>query len=414
MLIQFGILNKKYLAVFITPFILAFKTFLNKKDEYNNPFYKVFINFLGLIFCGNIFLISKILTKSGKKKGKNNLSKKKEQNSFNEKNLEKPKTFRDQFIEIEAKEKRKQFKKRDKYKNIYIFLLSCFQMSAELIQKLSKNHTIKEFKSSIPVLLELFFFIIFSMIFLNYSLFIHQYTSLFIFFICHIIFFIQTIQYTNGITIKDSFKSFLYFYSFQKCYCLLDILGKKYLNIFTDNIYLLIFKIGIFGLPPLLLYDIICNTCGFDDKYHGIFKTIFHHFDILKSLRDLSFSVIADIGIWLTIYYFSPCHYLIIEIIRNFLDIYLDFNKNKDDLYSNEQLITFSVLYPILIFDLLIFNEIIILNFCGLNKNTRLFILDREKKDLNVSTSSLDLSFNSKNEIDYNLFDVDAILLENN
>ena len=406
MFIQFGILNKKYLTVFITPFILAFKTFLSKKDEYNNPFYRVFINFLSLIFCGNIFLISKFLTKSEKKNHKNKSSKIIEQNSFNDNKLEKPKTFKDQ-IEEEEIEKRNQYKKREKNKNIYIFLLSCLQMIGELIQKLTKNHIIKGFSSNIPVLLELFFFIIFSMIFLNYSLFIHQYSSLFIFFICHIIFFIQTIHYTEDITIKDAFKSFLYIYSFQKSYCLLDIFGKKYLNTFTDNIYLIMFKVGIFGLIPLLLYDIICNVCGFDDKYHGIFKTIFHHFDILKSLRDLSFSVIADIGIWLTINYFSPCHYLIIEIIRNFLNIYLDYAKNKEFFYSNEQIITFSVLYPILIFDLLIFNEIIILNFCGLNKNTRLYIMDREKNDINISSSSLDISFNDINEIDFALFDAE-------
>ena len=155
-----------------------------------------------------------------------------------------------------------------------------------------------------------------------------------------------------------------------------------------------------FGLPPLLLYDIICNVCGLDDKYHGIFKTIFHNFDILKSLRDLSFSIIADIGIWLTINFFSPCHFLIIEIIRNCLDIYLDFFRNKNNLYSNEQLITFTVLYPILIFDLLIFNEIIILNFCGLNQNTKLYIMEREKKEINLSTNDLELSVYNTDEMD--------------
>ena len=398
MFIQFGILNKKHLTIFITPFILALERFFNNKHETNNPFYKVGINFLSLIICGNIYLISIFLTKSEKENYKRNSSNINGQKSINDKKSEKSKSLKEQFIELEAKEKIKQFKKREKNKNIYIFLLVCLQMSAELIQKISGNHVIKEFRYSIPALLELFFLIIFSMIFLKYSLFIHQYFALLIFFICYIIFFIQTIQYTNNLTINDYFKTFLYIYSFQKLYCLLEELGKKYLNTFTDNISLLIFKIVIFGLPQLLLYDIICNVCGLDDKYHGIFKTIFHHFDILKSLRDLIFAIVADIGIWLTINFFSPCHFLIIEIIRNCLDIYLDFFKNKN-LYSKKQLITFTVLYPILIFDLLIFNEIIILNFCGLNQNTKLYIMEREKKEINISTNNFELSL--YNEMDY-------------
>ena len=403
MFIQFGIFNKKYLAIFITPLISALKRLLVKKDENINQIYSVFINYLSLNFCGILYLISKFLTKPAKKNQKNNLPKIDEQNpsNNNEKNIEKIKSLRDQLMEtyeLEAITKMNEFKKRERNKNIIILILSGLQLAGEIIQKITKEHLIKEFKSSIPFLLEIFFFIIFSMIFLNYSLFIHHYTSLCIFFICYIIIFIQTIKYTNGITVIDSFKTFIYYYSYVKCYCLLDVLGKQYLNTFTDNIYIFLFKIGIIGLPPLLLYDIICNACGLDDKYHGIFETIFHHFDILKFLRDLLYSISVDIGFWLTINNLSPCHIVIIDIIKTFLEKYFDLITKKDDYVLNEQLITFSILYPILIFDILIFNEILILNFCGLNKNTRLYIMKREKIDINISSDSFDLSLIDENE----------------
>ena len=47
------------------------------------------------------------------------------------------------------------------------------------------------------------------------------------------------------------------------------------------------------------------------------------------------------------------------------------------------QIITFYIIYPIVIFIVLIFNEIIILNFCGLQYNTRYYIMLRQKIDGN-------------------------------
>ena len=218
-------------------------------------------------------------------------------------------------------------------------------MFAELVKKNFRKEKIEQFQNSFLVLNDLLFSIIFSLIFLNFSIYKHQYISFGIFCFCHIIFFIQTLIHLNkidDITTLQCFKSFLYFYTYTKIFCLVDVLGKKYLDTFNDGVYLLLFKMGIIGLPPLLLYDIIANLSGLDDKYHGIIKTIFHDFKIWQFFIKLFYSIISDIGIWLTINYFSPCHYIILEITKNFLTIIIHIIRDEEkDLYSKEELIYF-------------------------------------------------------------------------
>ena len=100
---------------------------------------------------------------------------------------------------------------------------------------------------------------------------------------------------------------------------------------------------------------------------------------------------------WLTIYYFSPCHYIIYESIANFLEIILAKVTEIQGIFSKEEIITFYILYPILIFGTIVFNEIIILNFCGLNYNTKKEIMKREIID---SDNQRNDSFDKKIEHD--------------
>ena len=92
----------------------------------------------------------------------------------------------------------------------------------------------------------------------------------------------------------------------------------------------------------------------------------------------------------MTIYYFSPCHYIIFETIGNILDVSYSIINNGNSFHKNEQ-ISFIILYPIILFSVLVFNEIIILNFCGLNYNTKIEIMKREKMDT-IKKESLDYS----------------------
>ena len=107
--------------------------------------------------------------------------------------------------------------------------------------------------------------------------------------------------------------------------------------------------------------------------------------------------MIADIGIWLTINYFSPCHYIILEITKNILNLSINLIKNRHkELFSKEELLVFYLLYPLIIFDVLIFNEILILNVCGLSDNTRINILKRERLDFKIPSNRLTPNINGE------------------
>ena len=64
------------------------------------------------------------------------------------------------------------------------------------------------------------------MIFLGFSLYNHQYLSIIIILLCIIIFFIESIIYEIDLTVMNVFQSFIYFFFFEKLYCLSDVLGK--------------------------------------------------------------------------------------------------------------------------------------------------------------------------------------------
>ena len=389
MLIKFGIINFKYLFLFLSPLFNAIRKLFKENDDNLNPFFISFINFLSLILCGSMFFLSEYLSKSDKLAQNNKIN---ELIEYNEKSLRNTNSLLAQIRESNIKiklDKIENMKKKEKNKLYFVLLLSSLQMLSEIIKKHFRNEKIGQFDYSLLVLIELFYSIVFSMMFLNFSIYKHQFVSFLIFFFCHFIIFIYTILNLKEKT-AQIFKSFLYFYSFEKSYCLLDVLGKKYLDTFNDGVYLLLFKIGIIGLTPLLIYDIIANLCGIDDKYHGIIKTIFHNFKFWYFVSELFYSIIADIGIWLTINYFSPCHYIILEITKNILNlIILLIKKEEKDYFSKEELILFCVFYTIIIFDVLVFIEILILDFWGFSDNTRIKILKREKLDSKIVSTNL-------------------------
>ena len=206
----------------------------------------------------------------------------------------------------------------------------------------------------------------------------------------------ETLIYSK-IELKIISYSFVYSFSCEILFCLSDVIGKKYLNIYLDGVYLFLFKVGITGLIPLLIYDIICK-CFDLGNYHGIIETIFSH-NISKWLLliNLLFSIIFQLGVWIIIYNFTPCHFIILEALGDLFKLIFSLFDKSDDKYINfvvQEMITFAILYPVLIFAVLVFNEILILNFFRLNYNTTLYITKREKIDRIIS----DLTNNDNEE----------------
>ena len=384
MLIEFGLFKYIHLIVFFFPVITEIKKVIITTTEINNLLYKIFNEYLCMSFCGIIYLIIILFTKTSKEKENqtyNNKIKIQLDNLKNENDNQKINIF--QKIELENLKKLR-IEKRNKF--FFTLLITVLQIGGMLIRNIFSSKVNQYLLKNISFLSLSIFLIIFSIIFLGFSLYRHQYFSLGIIFVCLMIFIIESIIYKD-ISFIEFLYGFLYFSLYEVFFCSADVLGKKYLNTYTDSIYLYLFKIGINGFIPLLLYDIIAYFCELDDPYQGIIKTIIFKLSILETFINFISALVFDVGLWLTIFYFSPCHIIIPIILLDFFKIIHELIKNeKNELtYEIGEIISFFILYPFLIIGLLVFNEIIILNFCTLNYNTKLYISKRERIESNLN-----------------------------
>ena len=86
-------------------------------------------------------------------------------------------------------------------------------------------------------------------------------------------------------------------------------------------------------------------------------------------------------GIHLTVYFFSPCHFIISESISQILSTIIN---NSLEGYSTAAAIVIYILFVIIIFASLVYNEIIILKFWKLNMNTKKHIAKRSNSELQL------------------------------
>ena len=123
--------------------------------------------------------------------------------------------------------------------------------------------------------------------------------------------------------------------------------------------------------------DISGIISGFRDNIKSIGEAFLFILDLI--LQD-----IWNLGIWLTVYYLTPCHYFISEYISEYVYYMIEArDKNYKNFYSTTNVVIFSICYFINFLCCLIFNEVVILNFCGLDYNTKKRINQRISKESN-------------------------------
>ena len=186
---------------------------------------------------------------------------------------------------------------------------------------------------------------------------------------------------------KGTYRIITYYLCYNFLFCLSYILGKKYLTVFYIAPYNLMVIIGIITSIILLIYDIIAYSIVGEknQKIHGIivgFKNNLNLSFIIIFIFDILLYFLTNIGIWLTIYYFTPFHFIISESISEYIFYTFDYMRNKGLFYEKRDIILYCFIYIINLFFSLVFNEIIILNFWRLNYNTEKYIKKREREDL--------------------------------
>ena len=201
-----------------------------------------------------------------------------------------------------------------------------------------------------------------------------------------LILFIRTIFYMDS---EYMFKTFLFYFFLYICFGLYDIIGKRYMIIFFESPYFMMLIIGIINIIVLLIVDLFLYLLDsdIDGIIIGFQKNVTSVSKFFIFIIGIIIEWIWNIGIRLTIYYYTPCHYFMSEYISEYIYYIVNAFNSNDEFYSAVNIAIFSIAFFINFFCCLVFNEVIILNFCGLDYNTKKRIEERVSKDFTESMS---------------------------
>ena len=172
-------------------------------------------------------------------------------------------------------------------------------------------------------------------------------------------------------------------------FCLYNILGSKYLSISHSNVYKLLFFNGLFGILMMIVIhfttgNIHCNDLHIHHKFckkdDGSIKNFYNFslFDrrLTRLIPSLLLTVIEMACTWLLIFNQTANHLAIAYSIH--LTFRFLIGRNK---LENNHIIIGSLSFIIISFFALIYNEILVLRFCNLDKNTSEEIEQRAIED---------------------------------
>ena len=397
MLIEFGIIDYKIIIPLIYPVFYQIRRLIHKDDE--KALFEFFTNFCGYLFSGIVYLIIKYRMKKLNNNNNETINFKKDNinnnmikaaseielnNILTEINFRVVSTVK--FSENQLNlEKKKIDKINSKKQYIYIlslvliYLIPMFLDSYTLVNNFDIGTS-----SSISLFVSIFSNIFLSRIILGEKIYTHQiFASMIILIsilIVIILFLIKAIPIESKIginivliTIVSSFYSFF------------NIMEKRYYNKFVDSPYHLMYAIGLFATILILIYEIFTVIIvGIDSNINGIFYQFYKNCENFQFLYILIF--IADIltafiwlwGIQLTVYFFTPCHFIISESISQIISFFI--NRTIFDYSAGEQA-TIIIFFILIISATLIYNEIFIINICTLSNNTKKNIYLRQLKE---------------------------------
>ena len=183
-----------------------------------------------------------------------------------------------------------------------------------------------------------------------------------------------------------------------------------YIKYMMDVFYYSYYKIAFaLGLSTFILYTLVVPMFMLDEEQKKSFLDSFNNIGLLISrfIISIILQFFFALLILLTLAYFSPSHMLICICISKLI-VSLIGNQSQIKYFS---IIPFAFQF----FCLMVYLEILELNFCGLNINTRRNIEERGEDEM-ISRSSLSRSSTLTDGIEYNkgyFIDVEAKNMEN-
>jgi len=168
--------------------------------------------------------------------------------------------------------------------------------------------------------------------------------------------------------------------------------------------YLCLLFIGFFSLIILLVLFIIFYLIA-DKNLHnfiGIFEGE-NLISVIYLILFFLFGLVLNVLTFLVIFYFSPTLLVVTDIIYPiFTWIVSLFIEEKEKENKALDIILNSIGYSLVLLSSLIYNEIIIFNFFGLNRNTKKYLEIRQREELSsiIDNDEDDGIIELKNDID--------------
>jgi len=159
--------------------------------------------------------------------------------------------------------------------------------------------------------------------------------------------------------------------------------------------YFILLYIGFFSLIIFLL-GFICYYLmnNFDEFKENFINESLS--SVVYIILYIFFYIILNVLSYLVIYFFSPTLLMVTDIINPIIKWIVSLIQKEEE-KGTLDIILISIGYSLVLFSSLIYNEIIILNCCGLNNKTKKYLEEKQKQELSIIDNDND------NDNDYDI-----------
>ena len=303
----------------------------------------------------------------------------------------------------------------------YTILLFLYAIEANLsysinLEQINNNNSlfwIKTKNISTQQGIEIIIITLISLFLLKYKYFIHHYLSIFLFCLSSVGFDLIIKKNRNQLY---GFRPFAYLILFVGIFaegvyfCYIKYMIDKHYHYYWN----IMFFVGLMVIIVNIIIIIVCSiffrntTLDFIYFFWKYFDKVPVKIIVSKFIINYIFQFISSVMEILTIFYLTPEYILIAQnLSKIYIIIYILIYPNE---YINKGYeYCYLLIYAIQIFSLMIYLEIIELNFCKLNKNTRKNIKSRVNDDLIERIDSFnDNEFEAKGGYIFNNSDDDS------